>query len=160
VAREYGVPAAAAVAALAAAKTGGGRMEIRHARGATLIVDCYNANPDSTTAALDTLERWPQATRRIAALGDMLELGSGAARLHAETAAAAGPGTELWVSGTFAEDWERGARTVGRAVRTFPTRDALRDALHQALAPGVVALIKASRGARYERLLDGLEGER
>jgi len=159
VAREFHVPPAAATAALAAAEAGKGRMEIRHARGATLIVDCYNANPESTAAALATLEHWPRATRRIAALGDMLELGEEAPRLHAETAAAAGPGTELWVSGAFADDWERGARRADRRLRAFATREELRAALHAALAPGVVALVKASRGARYETLLEGLEAE-
>jgi UDP-N-acetylmuramoyl-tripeptide--D-alanyl-D-alanine ligase len=159
VAREYGVPPAAATAALAAAGTGKGRMEIRRARGATLIVDCYNANPESTAAALATLEHWPQATRRIAALGDMLELGGEAARLHAETAAAAGAASELWVSGAFADDWARGARAAGRTARVFGSREALREALHAALAEGVVVLVKASRGARFELLLDGLEAE-
>ncbi|MEO5618646.1 MAG: UDP-N-acetylmuramoyl-tripeptide--D-alanyl-D-alanine ligase [Candidatus Eisenbacteria bacterium] len=159
VAREYGVPPAAATAALALAQMGEGRMEIRLARGATLIVDCYNANPESTAAALVTLEHWPGAERRIAALGDMLELGGEAPRLHAETAAAAGRGSELWVTGAFADDWARGARGAGRTVRVFATRDRLREALHAALADGVVVLVKASRGARFEQLLTGLETE-
>ena len=159
VAREYGVPPEAATAALAATKAGKGRMEIRHARGATLIVDCYNSNPESTAAALATLEHWPGVTRRIAAVGDMLELGGEAARLHAETGTAAGKGTELWAAGTFAEDWARGARASGRTARVFASRDALRDELHAVLASGLVVLVKASRGARFEMLLEGLEAE-
>jgi UDP-N-acetylmuramoyl-tripeptide--D-alanyl-D-alanine ligase len=129
-------------------------MEVRHARGATILFDAYNANPESTAAALATLEHWPGAARRIAALGDMLELGKDAPRLHAETAAQAGADTEIWAAGAFAADWVRGAKGPARA---FASREALRDALHAALAPGVVALIKASRGARFESLLEGLE---
>lgn len=158
VARAFGVDPAAAVAALAAVKPEKGRMEVRHARGATLIVDCYNANPESTAAALATLELWPGATRRIAALGDMLELGGEAPRLHADTGARAGATTEVWAAGTFAGDWVRGAQGAKRTARAFDSREALRDALQAALAPGVVALVKASRGARFETLLEGLEG--
>lgn len=157
VARAFGVDPAAAVEALATARPEKGRMEIRHARGATLIVDCYNANPESTAAALATLELWPAATRRIAALGDMLELGREGPRLHAETAAHAGATTEIWTAGEFAKDWVRGAEQAKRTARVFPSREALREALQGALAPGVVALVKASRGARFEKLLEGLE---
>jgi UDP-N-acetylmuramoyl-tripeptide--D-alanyl-D-alanine ligase len=157
VAREYRVPAEAATRALAAAKPGKGRMEIRHVRGATLLVDCYNANPESTSMALETLARWPGATRRIAALGDMLELGEDSGRLHAGTARGAAAGIELWVSGSFAGDYASGARAARRKVRVFDSREELRDALRDALGEGVVVLIKASRGARFELLLDGLE---
>ncbi|NOT30186.1 MAG: hypothetical protein HOP15_07045 [Planctomycetes bacterium] len=104
-------------------------------------------------------EGFEREQRRIAALGDMLELGGEAARLHAETAAAAGAESELWVTGTFAGDWARGAREAGRTARVFGSREALREALHAALADGVVVLVKASRGARFEFLLEGLEAE-
>ena len=152
VAREFGVDPARAVAALADARPGRARMEIRHARGATLLLDYYNANPESTERALETLSDWPGASRRIAALGDMLELGAEASRLHAETARAAGPNVELWTTGEHAQDWARGTKNA----RRFESREALREALHEALAPGVVVLIKASRGARFETLLEGL----
>jgi len=159
VAREFAVDPAAATAALVAVKPEKGRMEVRHARGATILFDAYNANPESTAAALATLEHWPDATRRIAALGDMLELGKDAGRLHAETAARAGANTEVWAAGAFAADWVRGAKTAQREARAFESREALRAAFQAALGPGVVALIKASRGSRFEVLLEGLEGE-
>src|SRR5262249_11121117 len=88
VARQYPVRPAPAVAGLQARRRAKGRMEVRALAGATLLVDCYNANPDSTAAALETLATWPDATRRIAVLGDMRELGPGASRLHRTTAAA------------------------------------------------------------------------
>jgi UDP-N-acetylmuramoyl-tripeptide--D-alanyl-D-alanine ligase len=153
VAREFHVAPEAATAALAAAKPGKGRMEIRHARGATLLLDHYNANPESTARSLETLASWPEAKRRIAALGDMLELGRQAGRLHAETARSAGDEVEIWTTGDHARDWARGSKRT----RVFESREALREALHEALATGVVVLIKASRGARFETLLDGLE---
>src|SRR5438874_11095022 len=51
VARELKLDPAAAAAALEAVRPGKARMEVRHAHGATLLVDCYNANPEATRAA-------------------------------------------------------------------------------------------------------------
>jgi UDP-N-acetylmuramoyl-tripeptide--D-alanyl-D-alanine ligase len=127
-------------------------MEIRHDGGATLLVDCYNANPDATRAALDTLASWPGATRRVAVLGDMLELGAAAPALHRETAAAA-RGAELWLVGAHAGDYADGARVAGVPARVFGSKAEVRDALAGALAPGVVVLVKASRGAALEDVL-------
>lgn len=158
VAREFGMDPAAAVAALEACRPARGRMEPRRARGAQLLVDCYNANPDSARAALETLAAWPGATRRIAVLGDMLELGVGAAALHRETGRAA-RGCEVWATGAHAADWAAGARAAGVPARVFEDRRALAAALRDSLAPGVVVLLKASRGARFEELLEGLEWE-
>jgi UDP-N-acetylmuramoyl-tripeptide--D-alanyl-D-alanine ligase len=158
VARELRLDPGAAVAALAACAPAMGRLVVRRARGATLLVDCYNANPDSTRAALETLAAWPGATRRIAVLGDMLELGPDASRLHAETAASAA-GSEVWAIGRHADDLARGARAARAEARVFADLAALRAEVKAALGPGVVVLVKASRGAALERVLEGLEGE-
>jgi UDP-N-acetylmuramoyl-tripeptide--D-alanyl-D-alanine ligase len=158
VARELGLDPAAVARALADCRPTRGRMEVRRLRGATLLVDCYNANPESMRAALETLAGWPDAARRIAVLGDMLELGPEAARLHRETAATA-RGAELWVTGRHAADLTAGAATAGVPARAFEGIDGLREALRGALADGVVVLLKASRGAALERVLDGLEGK-
>jgi UDP-N-acetylmuramoyl-tripeptide--D-alanyl-D-alanine ligase len=158
VAREYAVDPAAAVAALGAQRAGKGRMEVRTLRGATLLVDCYNANPESTRAALATLAGWPGARRRIAVLGDMLELGSDAPRLHRETGEAARD-TEVWVVGTHAGEWYAGAKRAGAEARTFADKAALAEALRGELAAGVVVLLKASRGAGFDELLTRLGAE-
>src|SRR5262249_7463351 len=152
VARELRLDGAAVARALESYRPSKGRMEIRRLRGATLLVDCYNANPESTRAAIETLEGWPAATRRIAILGDMLELGEAAPRLHRETAAAARD-AELWLVGVHANDAAAGARS-GATVRVFGDLAGVREALRDALAPGVVVLLKASRGVALERVLD------
>lgn len=157
VAREFGVDPERAAAAIAAVRPAKGRMEVRHAGGATLLVDCYNANPDSVRAALETLAALPGATRRIAVLGDMLELGEGAQAIHRQTAAAVRD-AELWTVGSFAADWAAGGRGVAREVRVFADLPELREALRAALAPGVAVLVKGSRGAALERALEGIEG--
>jgi UDP-N-acetylmuramoyl-tripeptide--D-alanyl-D-alanine ligase len=157
VAREHKLDPAAAVQAIESYRPSGKRMEIRHARGATLIVDCYNANPDATRAALETLAEWPGHGRRIALLGDMLELGPRAAELHRDTGAAVRD-AELWSVGAHAADYAAGAKR-GVRTRVLSSIDEARAELGAALAPGVTVLLKASRGAALERVLEGLETE-
>ncbi|NIQ52493.1 MAG: UDP-N-acetylmuramoyl-tripeptide--D-alanyl-D-alanine ligase, partial [Gammaproteobacteria bacterium] len=60
------------------------RGEIRRLGGLTVLVDCYNANPQSVRAALDLLEALPAAEGRVAVLGSMLELGDRSEPLHDE----------------------------------------------------------------------------
>ena len=155
VARHMRLDPDAVVAALSAHRPLKGRMEIRHAGGATLLVDYYNANPDSMRAALTTLASWPRATRRIAVLGDMRELGGTAAQLHREVGESV-RAAELWVVGEHAADYAAGAAHTGVEVRRFPDKAAVAAALREQLAPGTVVLLKASRGAALEDVLAGL----
>lgn len=155
VARESGLDPAAVVAALEQVRGPKGRMELRRVKGALLLVDCYNANPDSTRAALTTLAGWPGARRRIAVLGDMFELGPRAAALHRETGARVRD-AELWVVGAHAADYAAGARRAGARVRCFEGKPALGEALAEVLGEGVVVLLKASRGAALEEVMEGL----
>lgn len=155
--RELAIDRVAAAHALEQVEAGHGRMEVATARGATLLLDCYNANPDSTRAALDTLARWP-ATRRIALLGEMRELGSEAPALHREAGAAVRD-AELWAVGDVADALAEGARAAGVTARTFADPVAAGAALRDVLAPGVVVLLKASRGAALERAVAGLIGD-
>lgn len=158
VARELALDPAAAAAAIAMVEPMHGRMEVRASGGATLLLDHYNANPDSMRAALDTLAAWPDAARRIAILGDMLELGPDAAGLHREIGGAV-EHAELWVVGTHAGDYAAGARIASVPVRVFPDKASLGAALRQTVGEGVVVLLKASRGAALEDVLAGLEVE-
>jgi len=159
VAREFRCDPADAVAALERVSPDSGRMELRTVRGAMLLVDCYNANPESTRAALETLAAWPDATRRIAVLGDMLELGPAARELH-HAAGTAVRHAELWSVGVFAADYAAGAMETPKAgvtARTFDTKLELARDLFGQLAPGVVVLLKGSRGAALEDVLSELE---
>jgi UDP-N-acetylmuramoyl-tripeptide--D-alanyl-D-alanine ligase len=132
-------------------------MEVREIAGATVLVDCYNANPESTRAALETLASWPVRTERIAILGDMLELGEEAPALH-RAAGAAVRGATLWVVGRHAADYAAGARSAGVTVREFADKSEVAKALRAAAAPGMAVLLKASRGAALEDVLRDLEG--
>ena len=152
VAREFRCDPGAVVAALASVAPDSGRMEVRTVRGATLLIDCYNANPESTRAALETLFAWPEAKRRIAVLGDMLELGPRSRELHQATGAAI-RGAESWSVGAFASDYAAGAETAGIDHRMFQTKADLARELFEQLAPGVVVLLKGSRGAALEDIV-------
>jgi UDP-N-acetylmuramoyl-tripeptide--D-alanyl-D-alanine ligase len=134
-----GVPFDSAVAALATATGSPLRMEVRRVRGGpVLVVDCYNANPASTEAALRSIAALP-ARRRLALLGLMAELGSEAEREHRRAAQLA---DELGIEVI-------GYQTAlyGPAQVTAPD-DAV--ALLRTLGPGDAALVKGSRVARLE----------
>ena len=155
VAREYRLDPAAVATALESVTHLAGRMEVRELRGATLLVDCYNANPDSSRAALATLADCP-ARRRVAVMGDMLELGPAAPALHHEVGATARD-AEVWAIGAFAAATAAGAREAGVPAQVFDAPPALVEALRGALGPGTVVLFKASRGAALERVVAALE---
>ncbi|HUT99198.1 MAG TPA: UDP-N-acetylmuramoyl-tripeptide--D-alanyl-D-alanine ligase [bacterium] len=129
--------------------------------GLTILADTYNANPLSMSAALETLAGLPG--RRVAVLGDMLELGPTAPRLHESVGAeAAKRGIAVLVAvGAFAEDIARGARENGLGeIYTAADRHEAGRILKRVLRPGDVLLVKASRALRLDFLLedDALEG--
>jgi UDP-N-acetylmuramoyl-tripeptide--D-alanyl-D-alanine ligase len=124
--------------------------------GALLIDDSYNANPLSVKAALTTLSEMPGAGRRIAVLGDMLELGSDAARLHREIGAEAARCCDvLLVMGTLGEETAAGARAAGMPAKQIWKADNHREAanrLRNVLARGDRLLVKGSRGMKMEKI--------
>jgi UDP-N-acetylmuramoyl-tripeptide--D-alanyl-D-alanine ligase len=157
-ARELGVDPGAAVAALAEARPAAGRLAVSVRGGVTLLLDHYNANPDSARAALATLRRWP-ARRRFAALGEMRELGDYTAQGHREVGEAAAFVDGLYLIGEATAHVAEGARASGlreERVRGFSDVDELAAALGAELAPGDAVLIKGSRATRMERVADAL----
>lgn len=127
----------------------------------TVIDDSYNASPPSVTAALDLLGGLPG--RRIAVLGEMLELGKGAASGHREVGVAAAATCDLLVVvGAGASGIAAGARGAGLdASRILEVRDpeAALDVLLRRFRDGDVVLVKASRGVELDRLVDALRDE-
>jgi UDP-N-acetylmuramoyl-tripeptide--D-alanyl-D-alanine ligase len=133
------------------------QIEVRH--GVRIIVDCYNANPASTRAAVRLLAESKAKGRRIAVLGDMLELGPTTAQLHAEVGAyvsAQGIDT-LIASGPLARNLAQGARDAGlAAVQEAADAPAAAAELLAIVQPGDVVLVKGSRGMRLERVVQAL----
>jgi UDP-N-acetylmuramoyl-tripeptide--D-alanyl-D-alanine ligase len=155
---------AAVAAARALGITPGGSLEVRFSAlrgerialgdGIVLINDCYNANPMSMRAALDDLADTAPA-RRVAVLGDMLELGPRERDLHRELAGhAQAQGIELLVAvGPLAA--ETGAAFAGE-VHCVPDADAAAELLGGMLRRDDTVLVKGSRGVGLERVAERL----
>jgi UDP-N-acetylmuramoyl-tripeptide--D-alanyl-D-alanine ligase len=152
-------------AALEGGSSAAHRMAVHEgASGATIVDDTYNASPVSVTAALDFLAETPVAAgrRRIAVLGDMLELGPDEERLHRQVGDHAARTADAIVTvgprGAWIAD---GARAAGASV-VLEVGDAGAAAavLDRDVAPGPgdVVLLKASRGIELDRAVEILLG--
>jgi UDP-N-acetylmuramoyl-tripeptide--D-alanyl-D-alanine ligase len=153
-----GVPDGAILAGLAAVGTAAHRGEIVRVAGVAIVDDAYNASPGSVRAALELLSGLPG--RRIAVLGEMLELGSEADEGHRGVGeVAAGIVDLLVVVGDGAAAIAAGAAAAGlvpdRIVRVADPAGAV-DHLRHRLRGGDVVLVKASRGIALERVVEGL----
>jgi UDP-N-acetylmuramoyl-tripeptide--D-alanyl-D-alanine ligase len=149
-------------------KPGPLRGEVRSVGGLTMILDCYNANPQSVAAALDLLAELPGSTRRVAVLGSMLELGPRSGELHDRVLrrALSLPIDVLVTSGEFAAAArEVGEGGVGEAGARRPQLiaetavDDAYDALRPRLTGTETVLLKASRGVALETLLERFEAD-
>jgi UDP-N-acetylmuramoyl-tripeptide--D-alanyl-D-alanine ligase len=157
---------AAVAAALAVGVRPSGRVEppaghlrgerVALASGATIINDCYNASPLSMRAALDELASQETAGRRVAVLGDMLELGRESEALHREIGeAAAEAGVDVLVtvgprSVVMLDAFEGESYAVADAAEAAALAGEL-------IEPGDVVLVKASRGVGLEVVAEALQ---
>lgn len=168
VAHRFEVSLDEVAAALEAGSHAEHRMAIvQAASGATLVDDTYNASPISVSAALDFLAETPlpDGRRRLAVLGDMLELGPDEERLHREIGAQAAKVLDGLVTVGERGRWiaeaarDAGLRRIGQAE---DTEEAV-EVAERVLAPqrGDLLLAKASRGIGLDRLVERLqEGDR
>jgi UDP-N-acetylmuramoyl-tripeptide--D-alanyl-D-alanine ligase len=163
VARELGVPNAEIRDGLEAVTPLFGRSQIITGP-ITVIVDCYNANPDSMASTLSFVEALPWEGRKIAVLGGMRELGIETAGAHAALGARL-RATGLDAVFLFGEEMEHAwnvmtgspAAARGRWLVDLSTLD---DELQEVLAAGDLVLLKGSRGLELERLLPHLTARR
>jgi len=139
-----------------------GRMEFITLGAVTIINDAYNANPVSVERSLQTLSLMKNGSRRIAVLGDMLELGAEAAAYHRQAGyRAAQLGIDyLFLFGTFATAIADGARAGAmpeQQILIFDSKPALAQSLLQTLKPGDRVLIKGSRATGMEQIVQFLQ---
>ena len=147
------------------------RMTLRRTpAGATLLDDTYNANAASMLAALDTLAQLPVEGRRIAVLGDMLELGNESTRDHLRVGQAAASADILIAIGQDAADLARGARESGLPAERLAlfsaalddadslnaARESLETHLRDTIQPTDAVLLKASNGIGLGPIADAL----
>ncbi|MBS0149988.1 MAG: UDP-N-acetylmuramoyl-tripeptide--D-alanyl-D-alanine ligase [Nitrospira sp.] len=141
------------------------RSQVAVCQGVKLIIDCYNANPASMTAAVQLLGQVRAKGKKIAILGDMLELGPNAARMHEEVGGfvARQRIDQLVVCGHLGKSLARGAREAGQDpshIMEVSDADAAADVVKTMAQSGDVVLIKASRGMKLERVADALRERR
>ncbi len=141
------------------------RLDFLRGIGITIIDDSYNASPKSTKAALDLLETSGKG-RKIAVLGEMLEMGKMAPSAHHEIGAYAKQKADFLVSigdlgkhiveGWKQEDSPHGGQ-VSRDYEWFPCKEAAVDFLKSVIKCGDIILVKASRGCGLESVVGFLK---
>ncbi|MCC7043218.1 MAG: UDP-N-acetylmuramoyl-tripeptide--D-alanyl-D-alanine ligase [Acidobacteria bacterium] len=132
------------------------------ASGARVIDDSYNASPAALDAALSALAATPSRGRRVAVVGEMLELGASASPLHeacGRSAAKAGVQVLVAIGGEAADALVRGAVDAGlpvAGVHRFADSASAAKAIGQLVTDGDLVLVKGSRGTRTDLVVDQL----
>jgi UDP-N-acetylmuramoyl-tripeptide--D-alanyl-D-alanine ligase len=138
---------------------------VRLGRGVVVVDDSYNANPTATRRAIDVLKASGTRGRRVAVIGEMLELGEHSAALHQEVGravAAAALDELVAVGGEPARAMADAAVAAGLArahVRYFATSDQAAEAVNTFVQDGDLVLVKGSRGIRTDVVVDRLKAE-
>ncbi|AGX43702.1 UDP-N-acetylmuramoyl-tripeptide--D-alanyl-D-alanine ligase [Clostridium saccharobutylicum] len=130
------------------------RLEFIKKNDFTIINDSYNANPDSMKAALEVLKNY-SGSRKIAVLGTMGELGEHANEAHRSIGEFAKEKADILVTtGEFKDYYKEGFK---EGTITFETKEELVENLTNIIKPGDTILVKASRSAKFEEIIKGIE---
>ncbi|MEC0181476.1 UDP-N-acetylmuramoyl-tripeptide--D-alanyl-D-alanine ligase [Paenibacillus peoriae] len=162
VARHFNVDADHIRKGLSSLKLTGMRIEVvRCSDGLTVLNDAYNASPASMKAALQTLSGYKTDGRKIAVLGDMLELGPEEKQFHEEIGlfAAKHDVEELFTYGELGMSIAQGALGLmpTEQVHAYTDKEKLIHHLRTYLHANDIVLVKASRGMRLEEIVDALK---
>jgi UDP-N-acetylmuramoyl-tripeptide--D-alanyl-D-alanine ligase len=159
VAHVFGIAAERLRPAVASFTVGNMRGQRTLHQGIVIWNDCYNSNPEAAQAMLDVLVETP-AVRRIAVLGEMLELGSSGAELHRQVGQyagryAAGRRVDLLIGvGGAARAMVEAARRAGVEAEFFEDPAEAGDRARQVARSGDAVLFKGSRGVKVEKALE------
>jgi UDP-N-acetylmuramoyl-tripeptide--D-alanyl-D-alanine ligase len=145
---------------LARYRPGAMRSEVRRRRGVLILNDCYNANPVSVRAALDWLADIKGTGRSFAVLGEMRELGEREVEIHREVGRVVAMRADyLLTTGRLGAELAVGALEEGMSrdhVMVADAHEGLAERLRALLRKGDVVLLKGSRAARMEEVLEKL----
>jgi UDP-N-acetylmuramoyl-tripeptide--D-alanyl-D-alanine ligase len=156
IALEHGITPSEIAAALPSLQAADKRGQVVQLGNITVLYDCYNSSPKALQAAVDTLAAMP-GRRRIVVAGEMLELGTSAEQLHRECGVyIAGSDVDflLGVRG-LAKLIVEAAREGGRGAEFVDTPEEAGEWLAHEARDGDVVLLKASRGVKLEKALEG-----
>ena len=132
------------------------RLTIEKHGGITLINDCYNASPDSIRASLNVLGT--EKGRRVAVLGDVLELGEFAEAAHRDIGRMCGGKADVLITaGENAKYIAEGAKEAGLSEVIYrPTTDEAAAMAAELVKDGDTVLVKASRGMHFEKVCEAI----
>lgn len=154
VGQQFGIENADIAAAIEEYEPTSMRMEVEKVGGITLVNDCYNASPDSVSASLSVLSG--ALGRRVAFLGDVLELGEFAEKAHRDMGKMCGGKADIVVcAGENARYIAEEARGCGCEVKYFETTEEAARAA-DFVRDGDTVLVKASRGMHFEKICAAL----
>ena len=166
VALQFQVPLDALIAKLAQFRAQPRRGQVRRLGSVTVVDDSYNSNPLALERALTAIGASATTGRRVAVLGEMLELGERSDALHRECGrlvAASGVELLVVVGGKPIRELADAAIASGlprASVLSFATSDDASDEIGRLVRAGDVVLVKGSRGIGTDRVVDRLEAER
>lgn len=161
VAGTFGIPLPDTLVALTSYEPPAGRGRLLDGKNnTTLIDDSYNSSPAAVEEALKTLKRFPHAKRRVAVLGDMLELGRYSVAEHERIGALAAKHADVVVAvGIRSRTIATSAREAGMSEETviaFDDAASAAQSLQELLKDGDVILVKGSQSVRTERIVEAL----
>ncbi len=132
------------------------RFTVKDLEKVLLINDCYNASPDSIKASLAVLKK--AKGRRVAVLGDVLELGEFAKDAHLDIGKACKGTCDLVIAaGENAKYIKEAAQRSGVKAEYFETTDEAARAVPEIIENGDTILVKASRGMKFEKICESIE---
>lgn len=158
-----GFPGAVIAQGLSRFRPAAMRSQVFVSHGVTVINDCYNANPASMKAAVQLLAQRGAGRKKIAVLGDMLELGLNAVPLHEDVGMFVSQQgiDQLVACGTLGRSVAEGAERAGldrRNIVLAPDAAVAATLVKSIVKPGAVVLVKASRGMKLEQVAQALHG--
>ncbi|MCC8169891.1 MAG: UDP-N-acetylmuramoyl-tripeptide--D-alanyl-D-alanine ligase [Oscillospiraceae bacterium] len=159
VGREFGVPIEDSVRGIKECEYTSQRLEVEEIGGVQIINDCYNASPDSIRAALEVLGK-SEKPRKIAVLGDVLEMGDYARDAHYDLGKSVVEcGADMLVTaGENAAYIAEGAKDCGmNNVKSFPKTLYVCNYIKDVIQSGDAVLIKASHGMRFEDIYKSIK---
>lgn len=159
VGREYNISPEDMVHAISEFTPEGIRQGISKINGVIIIADCYNSSPDSAKSALRTLSQVDSKGKRIAVLGDMLELGKMSKELHRTVGEAVFEnGIDILLClGEMSEYYVKGAVKKGfdkNNAKVFNSKNELAEYLKTVMTKDDAVLFKASRGMKFEEIIE------
>lgn len=147
---ELGLTSSEIKAGVESYKTVGSRANLIDTGKIRIIDDCYNANPTSVKASLDTLMNFDG--RKVAVLGDMKELGENELELHYEVGVYAKKCDKVIAVGPLAKELAKGADG-----EYFETKEELIEKLPELIVSGDIVLVKASHSMAFEKIVEELK---